>query len=115
MDSILTSIKKMLGLSEEQTHFDPDIIMNINSVLMITNQLGIGPENGFVITGYNETWMELLGERKDLEAVKTYIYLKVRLLFDPPTSSFVTDSIERTITQFEWRLNTQAEGGPTYE
>lgn len=115
MDSILTSIKKLLGLEEDQTHFDQDVLMHINSVLMIANQLGIGPNEGFSVTGYTETWIELLGERKDLEAVKTYIYLKVRLLFDPPTSGFVTDSIERTITQFEWRLNVQAEGGPTYE
>ena len=115
MNIILTSIKKLLGIEEDQTCFDQDIIMNINSVLMILNQLGIGPNEGFTITGYTETWTDLLGERKDLEAIKTYIYLKVRLLFDPPTSGFVLDSMERNITQLEWRLNVQVEGGTVDE
>jgi hypothetical protein len=111
MDSILTSIKKMLGLEEDQTCFDQDIIININSVIMVLSQLGIGPTEGFVITGSTEKWTDLLGERKDLESVKTYIYMKVRLLFDPPTSSFVIESINKMITEFEWRLNIQVEGG----
>ncbi len=109
MTSILNSIKKMLGISEEDTNFDQDIIININSVLMFINQLGIGPEDGFIITDDTETWGDLIGERNDLEAVKTYVYLKVRLLFDPPQSAFVLESIERQITQIEWRLTVQAE------
>ena len=111
MDSILDCIKKMLGIDIDCTHFDTEIILNINSVFMVLNQLGVGPETGFIISDNTETWSDLLGERIDLEAVKTYIYLKVRLLFDPPSSSFVLDSIDRQITQFEWRLNAQAEGG----
>jgi hypothetical protein len=109
MDSILTSIKKLLGGSEEDTNFDTDIIMDINSALMSVNQLGIGPDTGFVITGKNEIWSQLLGDRKDLEGVKTYIFLKVKLMFDPPSSSFVLESINNQITEFEWRLNSQAE------
>jgi hypothetical protein len=109
MDSILVSIKKMLGIGEEDTNFDQDIMININTVIMFLNQLGIGPKNGFSITGSTETWSDLLGDRSDLYAVKTYVYLKVRLLFDPPSSSFVLDSIDRQINQLEWRLNVQAE------
>ena len=109
MTSILTSIKKMLGISEEDTNFDQDIIININSVLMFINQLGVGPEDGFIITDDTETWIDLIGERNDLEAVKTYVYLKVRLLFDPPQSAFVLESIERQIPQIEWRITAQAE------
>lgn len=109
MTSILTSIKKMLGISEEDTNFDQDIIININSVLMFINQLGIGPESGFTISDSTSTWQDLIGERLDLEAIKTYVYLKVRLLFDPPQSAFVLESIERQIAQIEWRLNVQVE------
>jgi len=109
MDSILTSVKKMLGIEPEYTHFDPDVILNINSVLLSLNQIGVGPNTGFSITGSDEKWTDLLGTRIDLEAVKTLIYLKVRLLFDPPTSSFVLEAMERQITEFEWRLNVQIE------
>lgn len=109
MDSILTAIKKLLGIEEDYTHFDADIILNINSVLMVLNQLGIGPETGLYITDKDETWSSLLGERKDLEAVKTYVYLKVRMMFDPPTNSFLVDATERQLTEFEWRLRAQAE------
>lgn len=115
MDSILTSIKKMLGIEQEYTQFDLDIILNINSVLMTLSQLGVGPETGFAIIGAEETWDDFLGDRTDLESVKSYIYLKVRLLFDPPTSSFVLEAMERQINEFEWRLNVQAEGGVTDE
>ena len=108
-DSILNSVKKLLGIEEEYTHFDPDIILNINSVLMFINQLGIGPDDPLLITGKTETWSDLLGTVVNLEAVKTYLYLKVRLLFDPPTSSFVLESLDRQISMFEWRLNVQAE------
>lgn len=104
-ESILTSIKKMLGITEEYTHFDQDIIIHINTVLMILRQLGVGPEDGFSITDSYETWGDFLTDNKDIEAVKTYVYLKVRLLFDPPLSSAVTDSINRSINELEWRLN----------
>lgn len=109
MDSILNSIKKLLGITEEYTHFDNDLIMHINSVFMTLSQLGVGPSEGFVITGSYETWNDFVEEDQRLDAVKSYIYLKVRLLFDPPTSSAVLDAINRQISEFEWRLNIAAE------
>ena len=109
MDSILASIKKMLGISEEDTNFDTDIIININTAFMTLYQLGVGPETCFSITDESSEWADFLEDRTDLEAVKTLIYLKVKLLFDPPSTSFVLDAIERQITQIEWRLNVQVE------
>lgn len=108
MSSILNDTKKSLGIEADDTYFDPEIIMDINAVLLTINQIGIGPTTGFLITGNDETWESLLGARQDLDAVKTLIYLKVRLLFDPPTNSFVIKSIENSIEEFEWRLNNQA-------
>lgn len=107
MESILTSIKKMLGIDEEYTHFDADIIMHINSVLMILTQLGVGPAEGFVIEDDTSTWVDFIPEANaaQLHAVKSYIYMKVKLIFDPPLSSVVIDSMNRQITEFEWRLN----------
>lgn len=98
----------MLGIDEEYTHFDVDITIHINSALMFLNQIGIGPDAPFLITGDTETWADLLGQ-VNVEAVKTYVYLKVKLVFDPPTSSFVLESIKNTITELEWRLNVQVE------
>jgi len=94
MDSILTSVKKMLGIEEEDTHFDQDVIMNINAAIMSLTQLGVGPEEGYSITSKTETWSDLMGDRTDLGGIQTFVYLKVRLIFDPPTSSFVLESIE---------------------
>ena len=107
MESILTSIKKMLGIDEAYTHFDADIIMHINSVLMILTQLGVGPEEGFVIEDDTSTWINFISEANaaQLHAVKTYIYMKVKLMFDPPLSSAVIESMNRQIAEFEWRLN----------
>ena len=104
MDSILTSIKKLLGITEEYEHFDPDIIMHINSAFMILNQLGVGPEEGFFIKDKSSTWDEFLSG-SNLEAVKTYVYLKVKLMFDPPLSSTVIEAIKSQISELEWRLN----------
>ena len=111
MENILTSIKKLLGVAEEYTHFDPDIVMHINSVLMILTQLGVGPSDGFIIEDETAVWSDFIPDITPvkLEAVKSYIYLKVRLLFDPPTSSAVIESINRQISELEWRLNVAAE------
>jgi len=109
MDSILTVIKKMLGPGEDDTHFDTDIIININTAIATLTQVGIGPKAGFVITGKNEKWSDLLGDRIDLELVKTFIYLKVRLIFDPPTNAFLVDAIERQISEMLWRIANKAE------
>lgn len=107
MESILTSIKKMLGIDEEYTHFDADIIMHINSVLMILTQLGVGPAEGFMIEDDTSTWVDFIPEANaaQLHAVKSYIYMKVKLIFDPPLSSAVIESMNRQIAEFEWRLN----------
>ena len=108
-DSILTSIKKLLGITEEYEHFDQDIIIHINSVFMILNQLGVGPLNGFSITDKTAVWSDFISEGTNLESVKSYIYLKVRLLFDPPTTSAVMESMNRMISELEFRLNVSAE------
>lgn len=105
MESILTSTKKMLGIPEEYEHFDADIVMHINSVFMTLTQLGVGPAEGFTIMDEDATWNEFIQDRKTIESVKSYMYLKVRLLFDPPLSSAVLSAMERQIAEFEWRLN----------
>ena len=108
MDSILTSIKKLLGIVEDYTHFDDDLIMHINSVFSILTQLGVGPSEGFMITGKNETWYEFI-DSSTLEAVKTYMHYKVKLLFDPPLSSTAMEAMNRVISELEFRLNFEAE------
>lgn len=105
MESILTSIKKLLGITEEHDHFDPDLIMHINSVFMILTQLGVGPSEGFRIEDDTATWDEFIPEDQNLELVKSYMHLKVKLLFDPPLSSAVIESMKQMINEFEWRLN----------
>ena len=105
MESILTSIKKMLGITEDYTYFDADIIMHINSVFMILNQLGVGPEKGFVIEDDIATWGDFLEDPTQLQIVKSYMGLKVRLLFDPPSNGTVMQSINQMISEFEFRLN----------
>lgn len=109
MDSILTSTKKLLGIAEEYDHFDADIIMHINSVFMVLKQLGVGPPEGFTITDKNDTWNDYISDDVDVSMVKSYVYLRVRLLFDPPTSSAVMESTNKLISEFEWRLNIAAE------
>lgn len=109
MDSILTSVKKIIGISEEDESFDTDLIIHINSVLMILNQLGVGPEDGFSITDKSAVWTDVIGDNKLIEAIKTFVGLKVRLIFDPPTSSAVLDSINKTISELEWRINVMVE------
>ena len=109
MESILTSIKKLLGITEEYDQFDPDIIMHINSVFMILTQLGVGPSEGFSIEDDTAVWTDFIQDVKKLESVKTYIYLKVKLAFDPPLSSAVIESMNRLIDELEWRLNVAAE------
>ena len=104
MESILTSIKKLLGISAEYEHFDQDLVIHINSVFMTLTQLGVGPEEGFSISDEDAIWSDFLKDKKLLEAVKSYMYLKVRLLFDPPASSTVMESMNRMANEFEWRL-----------
>lgn len=107
--SILTSIKKMLGMTEDYEPYDPVIIMHINSVLMILNQLGVGPSNGFSISDKTSTWSDFIRDDQKLESVKSYVYLKVKLLFDPPLQSTVMEAMNRMVNELEWRLNVEAE------
>lgn len=107
MESILKSIKKLLGIQEDYTHFDQDIILHINTAFMVLNQLGVGPETCFYIEDDTSEWEDFLDGAQNIEAVKTYIYLKVRLLFDPPANSTITKSIEDAISEYEFRLSVQ--------
>lgn len=108
-ESILTSTKKALGLDENYTAFDPDIIMHINSVLSTLNQLGIGPELGFMIEDKEALWDTFLGGDPRLNNIKTYVYLRVRMLFDPPQTGFHTQAMQEQIKELEWRINVQRE------
>lgn len=103
-DSILTSIKKLLGIEEDYTIFDPDIIMHINSVLSVLNQIGVGPPEGFFIQDKTPTWNDFLGSDPKINTAISYVYLKVKLLFDPPTNSSMIESMNKLISEFEWRL-----------
>ena len=104
-DSILTSIKKLLGIDEFYEAFDPDIIMHINSVFTILNQMGIGTKEVFSIHDKFATWSDFITPGSTAESVKTYIYMKVRMVFDPPTSSILADALKSQIAEYEWRLN----------
>lgn len=115
MDSILTSVKKLLGIEEDYTHFDIDLIMHINSVFSILNQLGVGPEEGFTIEDSSAVWSDFLPEGKKLELVKTFVAQKVRLIFDPPLGSAVIESMNRTISELEWRIMVIADPDPVDE
>ena len=106
-NSILTSIKKLLGITESCTDFDTDIIIHINTVLMTLNQLGVGTE-GFQIEDKNAVWSEFIKSDK-LAAIKSYVHLRVKLLFDPPLNSAIIEAIKESIRELEWRLNVRVE------
>ena len=109
-NSILTSIKKLIGMDEDYEYYDTDIIIHINTIFMYLSQIGIGPSDGFSISDETTTWEDFLpSDNKNFEAVKTYIYLKTRLIFDPPQSSSTMEAIKQTISELEWRLNVEAE------
>lgn len=111
-DSILNTIKKILGIDAAYDAFDTDILWDINSTFLSLNELGIGPSNVYSISGADETWSDFLGDQvTQLQAAVTFIYLKVRLLFDPPTNSFVVDAIKEQIAELEFRLNVQVDDG----
>lgn len=108
-DSILDSIKKILGMPPDYDAFDTDLVIHINSVFGILAQLGVGPAGGFSISDNTTLWKSYLGDSKDLEMVKSYIALKVRLVFDPPTTGAVMDAMKEQIREYEWRLNVQVD------
>lgn len=103
-NSILTSIKKLLGIEEEYKHFDSDLVMHINSVFSVLTQLGVGPAEGFSIEDDSAVWTDFIPEKSKIECVKSYMHQKVKLLFDPPLGSAVIESMNRTISELEWRI-----------
>ena len=115
MDLILNSIKRLLGISEEDESFNFEIILHINSAFFTLMQLGIGPPEGFSLPLDEDeaalvTWEDFLDEKTDLQSLQSYIYLRARLLFDPPQMGYLVDAITKQISELEWRLNVQAEG-----
>lgn len=110
VDSILTSVKKIIGIAEADTSFDADVILHTNTVFSVLHQLGIGPTEGFMIEDATPTWDDFLAGDKRLNMVKTYIYLRVRLLFDPPQTSFVIESLNKQIEELEVRMSIVREG-----
>ena len=111
MDSILTSVKKLLGIDETYEHFDMDITMHINMALSELLDLGVGPEEGYSISDKNDEWTDFIEDGPLLSKVKDFVYLKVRLIFDPPASSAVMDSINKQIDKLEWKINVMVDPG----
>lgn len=111
MESILTSIKKLLGIEEDYEQFDPDIIMHINTVFRLLKRMGVGPATGFRIEDSESVWSEFLDDdtEESLDDVKTYIYLKVKMIFDPPTNSAHMEAIKENIKELEWTLHFEAD------
>lgn len=108
--SILNSVKKVVGIDADYDAFDVDILMHINTAFSTLNQLGIGPEAGFAIEDDVPTWDAFLGDDPRLNSVKSYVFLRVRLLFDPPATSYAIEAFQKQITEIEWRLNVKREG-----
>lgn len=105
MESILLTVKKFIGLDPEYNIFDPDLLILINSSFSVLNQLAVGPKEGFRVTNIAETWEDVIGSKKYLELIKEYICIKVKLVFDPPSSSNVYKAFEERAKELEWRLN----------
>ena len=113
VDSVLNTIKKVLGYEPAYEAFDEDIMMHVNSVFSTLTQIGVGPIAGFSITGPEVGWSTFMGTATNLQEVKTYMYLRVKLIFDTPATSFVIKSMEDQIKEYEWRLNLKEEEAPT--
>lgn len=107
-ESILTSVKKMLGISEDDTAFDTEIIIYINTTFMLLKQIGIGPSSGYRIDDANALWADFISSEYMLGDIQTYVYARVRMLFDPPTNSVLT-SLDSIIRELEWRLNVEVD------
>lgn len=108
-DSVFLTVKSSLGVESDYTGFDADILLGINTAIMTLTQLGIGPTGGLVINGSEQNWTQLTGNETDMEALKTYVCLKTRMLFDPPSSSSILEAYKQALNEMEWRLMTQAE------
>ena len=109
MGSILTSIKKLCQVAEADTSFDTDLIIYINSALTKLKELGVGPVEGVSIADSTQTWVGLYGEDVDQTLIRLFVYINVRLIFDPPTSSFVLDALRKELSETEWRLYVKAD------
>jgi hypothetical protein len=107
-DSILDTTKKLLGFESDYTAFDLDIITHINAVFFTLSQLGVGPSTGFLITDKETNWADFIGE-DNINAVKSYMFMRVRLMFDPPTTSFHLESLKKMAEEIEWRLLVQTD------
>lgn len=108
-ESILNSVKNQLSIAPDDTAFDAEIMIHINSVLATLNQLGIGPADGFGITGADDKWADFIGSNKKLNMARSYVGIKVRILFDPPSNSFTLEAFKQAAAEWEWRLNVQRE------
>ncbi len=113
MSSILQTVKKMIGIQPDYEIFDADLIVDINAAFMTLQQLGVGPKEGFMISGADEEWTDFDPSGTLLNAVTQYVFLKTKLVFDPPATSFVLDSYNKLIQELEWRMNVHAEGAIT--
>lgn len=111
-NSILNDIKSMLGPTYDDESFDTDIIIYINSTFTILRQLGVGPKDGYQIKDKNNIWSEFVKDIEGLDAVKTYIYLKVKLVFDPPLNASLVEAFNTQVKELEWRLNVSVESDP---
>ena len=108
-ESILSTIKAMLDIDLDDTSFDVDVITNINSAFSSLNLIGVGPTLGYSIAGLDETWSDFIGDNNRLMGVKTYIYMKAKLIFDPPNNSFKVAAMERQLEESGWTLGIQSE------
>lgn len=111
-DSILLSIRDLIGPGGNHSFFDPEFIIHINTAIAVLRQLGVGPKTGYSISGENDTWTDYLGNQNELlEPVKTYIYLKVKKVFDPPSNGTIAAAYDSMISELEWRLNVAVDPG----
>ena len=114
-ESILNSIKKLLGLDKDYDVFDQDVILYINSALSYLHQIGVGPNDGFAIADESAKWSDLISDNKLILNVKSYIYIKVRLLFDPPSTSYAIDALDKQAKEHEWRINAAVDPRPNFD
>lgn len=114
MDSILLTTKQLLGLAPEYTAFDLEIKTHINTVLMILSQMGVGRAD-FILTDETSTWQDFIGDRKDLAGIRTYVGMKVRLMFDPPQNGSLKDALEQNLQEIEWRLFIACNSNKTFK
>lgn len=108
-ESIFESIKSLLGPDASYDVFDQDILIHINTAIAVLTQLGVGPSTGFIVTGPDETWSDFIGDLKTLQMVKSYIYMKVKMAFDPPANSSVLNAYQEACKEYEWRLNVEVD------